>query len=203
MSHHLSGRMFRFLDVGMLVLGSLLGLASPSMAQPIPGAIPGSGSSAQFCLLYPSPPTSSPGAPRRSAPGSALPSSPMGIPAPSVPGSVLSDPASSAHRRVSPLGHSRLPRRVSNHQHRLLPSQERPQQHQPHYRHGARNSRPSSAWWRGIPRTQLFANLAMICLRVCPQHSRRSPMCLWVPVTSSGQGTISISSCGGTGELPA
>jgi polysaccharide biosynthesis/export protein len=88
-SHNLSGRMYRFLDVGMLLLGSLLGLASPSMAQQIPGAIPGSGSPG----LPPSvtaPPTLAPSAPRRSAPGSALPSGPAGVPSPSVPGSTPS-----------------------------------------------------------------------------------------------------------------
>src|SRR5262245_25080810 len=78
--------MYRFLDVGMLLLGSLLGLASPSMAQQIPGAIPGSGSPG----LPPSvtaPPAIAPSAPGPFAPGTALPSSPAGIPSPSVPGS--------------------------------------------------------------------------------------------------------------------
>src|SRR2546421_2212036 len=84
-SHSLSGGMYRFLAVGMLLLGSLLGLASPSMAQQIPEAIPGGGSS----VLPPSvtsPPTSAPSAPRRSAPGSALPTSPPGPPSPFGPG---------------------------------------------------------------------------------------------------------------------
>jgi protein involved in polysaccharide export with SLBB domain len=86
-SHNLSGRMYRFLDVGMLLLGSLLGLASPSMAQQIPGAIPGSGSSVVSPSVT-SPPTSAPTAPGRSAPGSTLSSSPAGIPSPSMPGSM-------------------------------------------------------------------------------------------------------------------
>ncbi|HSX78829.1 MAG TPA: SLBB domain-containing protein, partial [Candidatus Saccharimonadia bacterium] len=85
MSHNLSGRMYRFFDVGMLLLGSLLGLASPSMAQQIPGASPGSGSSAAPPSIT-APSTSAPGAPGRSAPGSALPSSPAGMPSPAVPG---------------------------------------------------------------------------------------------------------------------
>src|SRR5262245_32467375 len=79
--------MCRFLDVGMLLLGSLLGLAAPSMAQQVPGAIPGSGSPG----LPPSvtaPPTIAPSPPGPSAPGTALPSSPAGIPSPSVPGSI-------------------------------------------------------------------------------------------------------------------
>jgi hypothetical protein len=54
--HHLSGRMYRFFDVGMLLLGSLLGLASPSLGQQIPGAIPGSSSS----VVPPSVPGSTP-----------------------------------------------------------------------------------------------------------------------------------------------
>src|SRR5262245_49737020 len=65
--------MYRFLDVGMLLLGSLLGLASPSLAQQIPGAIPGSGSS----VVPPSvtaPPTAAP-----------TPHPTSQLPAPSVP----------------------------------------------------------------------------------------------------------------------
>jgi hypothetical protein len=70
--------------------------------------------------------------------------------------------------------------------------------HQPHHRRRVRNSRPSSAWWRGIPRIQMlsYASLAMTCLRVSQPHLHRSPMCLSVPITSLGQGIISISSCG-------
>ena len=71
--HNLSGKMYRFLDVGMLLLGSLLGLASPSLAQQIPGAIPGSGSS----VVPPSvtaPPTAAP-----------TPHPTSQLPAPSVP----------------------------------------------------------------------------------------------------------------------
>jgi hypothetical protein len=84
-SHNFSGRTYRFLDVGMLLLGSLLGLASPSIAQQIPGAMPGGGSPVPPPSV--APPTSAPSAPRRSAPGPALPSGPVGIPAQSVPGS--------------------------------------------------------------------------------------------------------------------
>jgi len=85
-SHNLSGGMYRFRAVGMLLLGSLLGLAAPSMAQQIPGAMPGSGSPG----LPPSvtaPPTLAPSAPGPAVPGSVLPSSPAGVPSPLVPGS--------------------------------------------------------------------------------------------------------------------
>ena len=153
MSHHLSGRMYRFLE-GMLVLGSLLGLASPSMAQQIPGAIPGSGSSAVPPSVT-SPPTSSPGAPRRSAPGSALPSSPTGIPAPSVPGST------SSRARFQPVRHRVHPWGIhgSHDESATIStgcSRARRGRHStsPTTAMRARNSRLSSAWWRGIPWTQ-------------------------------------------------
>ena len=84
--------MFRFLDVGMLVLGSLLGLASPSMAQPIPGAIPGSGSSVL-------PPSVTP-APRRSL----APHYPQVQWVSHAVCARPPDPASSAHRRYHPWG---------------------------------------------------------------------------------------------------
>jgi polysaccharide biosynthesis/export protein len=147
-SHHLSGRMYRFLDVGMLLLGSLLGLASPSMAQQIPGAIPGSGSPG----LPPSvtaPPTLAPSAPGPSAPGTALPSSPAGIPSPSVPGSTpFISSQLGTYQGTTPTAHTT----VSHHQPRAFPRQEMPLQHQPYRRQRLRNSHPSSAWWRGRPR---------------------------------------------------
>ena len=77
------------------MLGSLLGLASPSMAQQIPGAIPGSGSPVLPPSVAP-PPTAAPSAPGRSAPGSALPTSPAGGPSPSVPSSTPAPFAPSA-----------------------------------------------------------------------------------------------------------
>src|SRR5262249_3505510 len=132
---------------------------------------------------------------RRVAPRHLCPAPPLRHLRPALP---LSYPASSAHLRVPPLGHSRLPPLVSYHQRRAFPSQERPLQRQHYYRQRVRNSRLSSDWWRGIPGIQMlsYANLAMTCLRVYPRHLRQSPMCLSVPITSLGQGIVSISCCG-------
>ena len=191
MSHNLSGRMYRFLDVGMLLLGSLLGLASPSMAQQIPGAIPGSGSSVVSPSVT-SPPTSAPTAPGRSAPGSTLSSSPAGIPSPSMPGSIPlipSQPGTSqgitpgafpAYTTSQPLPVLNVPESGDAATAPALPRQP------------VRNSRPSSDWWRGVHAIQMlsYANLAMTYLRVRQRHLPRSPTYLSVPITSSGQGII-------------
>src|SRR5215471_7071917 len=76
-----------FLGVGILLLGSLLGRAAPSMAQQIPGAVPGGGSAAPPPSV-PAPATAAPSAPGPAAPGAALPSSPAGVPSPVVPGTI-------------------------------------------------------------------------------------------------------------------
>jgi hypothetical protein len=166
--HHLSGRMYRFRDVGMLLLGSLLGLASPSLAQPIPGAIPGSGSA----VMPPSVPGSTP-------PSSVLGSTPhasgqpgtyQGItpraftdhttsqppPAPSAPGPgdavTAPAPPPPAREEISPIE-------------RLV----------------AGNTREPHALLRQFG-YDLFTRYQ--------QPLRQSPMCLLVPITSSGQGII-------------
>src|SRR5215831_12973698 len=94
MSHNLSDRRYLFLDVGMLLLSSLLGLASPSMAQQIPEAVP-SGGSAAPPPSGAAPSTAAPSAPGPSTPGAALPSGPVGVPSPSVPGAAPAPSVSS------------------------------------------------------------------------------------------------------------
>ena len=100
MSHNLSAGCL-FLGVSMLLLGSLLGLASPSMAQPIPGAAPGGGSPAPSPSVT-APSISAPSAPGPSAPGYALPSSPAAAPAPSMPGAT-SPPSLSGSTPLPPV----------------------------------------------------------------------------------------------------